>query len=90
MRIDPAWKGKEISLVFGAVDESAWGWVNGKFAGKRLYINDSDWKTPFAIPITDVIDWDRKQQTVPVRVLDTNGAGGIWRPVMLAVRELKK
>ena len=90
LRIDPAWKGKEVSLVFGAVDESAWVWVNGKFAGKRLYANDSDWKTPFAIPITDVIDWNRKQQTVAVRVLDTNGAGGIWRPVMLAVRERKK
>ena len=90
LRIDPAWKGKEISLVFGAVDESAWVCVNGKFAGKRLYVNDSDWKTPFAIPITDVIDWNQKQQTVVVRVLDTNGAGGIWRPVMLAVREQKK
>jgi len=90
LRIDPAWKGKEISLVFGAVDESAWVYVNGKFAGKRLYAQPSDWKTPFAIPITDVIDWNRKEQTVVVRVLDTNGAGGIWRPVMLAVRERKK
>ena len=87
LRLPAAWKGKEVSLVFGAVDESAWVYVNGKFAGKRLYAQPSDWKTPFAIPITDVIDWNLKQQTVVVRVLDTNGAGGIWRPVMVAVRE---
>jgi hypothetical protein len=90
LRIDPAWKGREISLIFGAVDESAWVWVNGKYAGKRLYVRDPDWSTPFAINITDQIDWSKRKQLIVVRVEDKNGAGGIWRGVLQAVRDRKK
>ena len=90
LTINPKWKGKEISLMFGAVDESAWVWVNGKYAGKRLYVRDPDWSTPFAINITDQIDWNQKRQTVVVKVHDSNGAGGIWRGIMLVVRDKKK
>ncbi len=90
MRLDPAWKGKEISRVFGAVDESAWVYVNGKFAGKHVFASENDWQTPFAIPITTTIDWTKEKQTVVVRVEDKNGLGGIWKPVMLAVREKGK
>ena len=90
LTINPKWKGKEISLMFGAVDESAWVWVNGKYAGKRLYVRDPDWSTPFAINITDQINWNLKRQTVVVKVHDSNGAGGIWRGVMLVVRDKKK
>jgi len=61
--------------------------VNGNFAGKRIHINEADWKTPFAISITENIDWEREQQTAVVRVEDKAGQGGIWRPVMLAVRK---
>ena len=87
LKIDPAWKGKAVYLIFGAVDESAWVYVNGKFAGKRIHINDSDWKTPLAIPIAENIDWACERQILVVRVEDKAGQGGIWRPVMLAVRE---
>ena len=87
LRIDPKWQGKEVSLLFGAVDESAWVWVNGKFAGKRLFAKESDWQTPFTINITDQIDWSKKAQTVVVKVEDTFGQGGIWRGVLLVVKE---
>ena len=90
LKIDPAWEGKEVYLIFGAVDESAWVYVNGKFAGKRLYASEGDWQTPFAIPIPETIDWKRKLQNVVVRVEDKAGQGGIWRPVMLAVRRKRK
>ena len=90
LAVNPKWQGKEVSLMFGAVDESAWVWVNGKFSGKRLYVKDPDWSTPFAIDITDQIDWKKKRQTVVVKVEDKNGAGGIWRGVMLVVREKKE
>jgi len=87
LKINPAWKDKEIYLIFGAVDESAWVYVNGKFAGKHIFAAANDWQTPFAIPITGTIDWKKDRQTVVVRVEDKAGQGGIWRPVMLAARE---
>ncbi|MBR2872958.1 MAG: DUF4838 domain-containing protein [Lentisphaeria bacterium] len=80
------WKGKRVFLIFGAVDESAWVWVNGQYAGKRIYAKDDDWKAPFAIEITGQIDWKTRRQSVVVRVQDTAGAGGMWRPVMVAVK----
>ena len=84
--LKPAWKGKRIFLVFGAVDESAWVWVNGAFSGKRIYRDSDDWKKPFAIEITDQVNWNQRNQMVFVRVEDTTGAGGMWRPVMVAVK----
>ena len=90
LRIDPKWKGKEVYLIFGAVDESAWVWVNGQYSGKRLYVRDPDWSVPFAIRITDQIDWSKKVQTAVVKVQDKSGQGGIWRGVMLAVSDKKK
>ena len=88
--IKPEWKGQQVALLFGAVDESAWVWLNGKFCGKRLHQKFDDWSTPFAINITDQIDWSKKYQTVVVKVEDTNGAGGIWRGVMVGVRKNKR
>ena len=89
LAIPPEWKAKDIFLIFGAVDESAWVYVNGKFAGEHVFTLPDDWKLPFAIPVTDIIDWTREKQTVTVRVEDKSGLGGIWRPVLLAVREKK-
>ena len=77
------WQGKDIALLFGAVDESCWVWVNGKTAGERIYEHSDDWKTPFAIPITAALDWTKPTQTVIVRVHDQGGQGGIWKPVSL-------
>jgi hypothetical protein len=85
VRLKPQWKGKRVFLVFGAVDESAWVYVNGKFAGKRIFAKETDWKTPFAIEITDCVK-GTGNQSVFVRVQDTSGAGGMWRPVMVAVK----
>ena len=87
LSIPREWKGKEIYLIFGAVDESAWVYMNGKFAGKHLFVTDEDWKTPFAISVTDKIDWNSEKQTVIVRVEDKEGLGGIWRPVLLGVKD---
>ncbi len=77
------WQGKEIALRFGAVDDSAWVYVNGKLAGEHIYKEPDDWKLPFEIPITEQIDWQSKQQVVVVRVRDVGGAGGIWKPIYL-------
>ncbi|NLZ64111.1 MAG: DUF4838 domain-containing protein [Lentisphaerae bacterium] len=86
VKINPDWKGKEIALLFGAVDESCWVWVNGKAAGERIFKNSDDWKVPFAIRIDHCIDWEAPQQTVVVRVHDRGGQGGIWKPVAVVMK----
>lgn len=77
------WKGRQIFLRFGALDESGRIFVNGQLAGKREFKNKNDWKTPFEIRIDPQINWDRKEQVIVVRVEDSGGVGGIWRPVWI-------
>ncbi len=83
IKVPAEWKGSPVYLFFGAVDESAQVYLNGKFAGEHLFQNTDDWKTPFAIRIDSLVDWDAPSQTVVVRVEDKNGSGGIWKPVFL-------
>ncbi len=82
-KVDPKWKGSKVCLYFGGVDESAWVWVNGKKAGERLYKNADDWKRSFTIRIDGQIDWTNPEQVLVIRVQDTGGQGGIWKPVAL-------
>jgi hypothetical protein len=83
LSIPKEWKGKEIYVIFGAVDESAWVYLNGKFCGERVYKHSDDWKKPFEIRIDQNIDWSKKSQSLVVKVRDVAGQGGIWRPVVL-------
>ncbi len=77
------WKNQELFLYFGAVDESAWVYLNGKPAGEHLFEKPDDWKTPFTIRIDQLIDWSQNKQSLVVRVEDKSGDGGIWKPVYL-------
>lgn len=81
------WKGREIFLRFGAVDDSCQVFVNGKLAGERIFKEPNDWKTPFEIRIDPYIDWNRDQQLITVRVKDQSGVGGIWRPVWIVSKK---
>ena len=83
IRIPAGWQGQKIGLFFGAVDEAALIFVNGKQVYKREFKHEDDWRAPFIVPIADFIDWNRKNQLVTVRVEDNDGAGGIWQPVFL-------
>ena len=83
IRIPADWKDRKIFLYFGAVDESCWVYLNGKEIASRIFKNPNDWSTPFALEITSGIDWNRKVQSVIIRVEDTSGQGGIWKPVWL-------
>ncbi len=80
-------KGKKIYLVFGAVDESCWVFIDGKPVGEHLFKKPADWKTPFSIRIDQNLDFEQKSHTVVVRVRDVGGAGGIWQPVYLAIED---
>ncbi|MBQ7695481.1 MAG: DUF4838 domain-containing protein, partial [Lentisphaeria bacterium] len=89
LKVPAEWKGREVALVFGAVDESAWVYLNGKFCGSRIFKERDDWKMPFTIRIDQAVDWNSSGQKLYVRVEDKAGLGGIWRPVMLVCKEKK-
>lgn len=73
------WKGREIHLRLGAVDESGWVYVNGQYAGKRIFDRGGDWMEPFNLRIDPFIDWERDEQVIMVRVQNTAGMGGLWK-----------
>ena len=83
IKVPANWKERKVFLYFGAVDESCRVYVNGKLAGMRIFKNNNDWSTPFAIEITSAVDWKKKEQNVIVQVEDNAGQGGIWKPVWL-------
>ena len=83
IKIPADWKDRKIYLYFGGVDESCWVYLNGREIGSRIHKKSNDWSTPFALEITSGIDWNRKVQNVIIRVEDTGGQGGIWKPVWL-------
>ena len=72
-----------VELAFGAVDESAWVWLNGVYIGQHD-IGPNGWNRPFALDVTKEIRWNAENLLV-VRVEDTTNAGGIWKPVAVEV-----
>jgi hypothetical protein len=70
-------------IVFEAVDESAWVWINGEYVGVHD-IGPDGWDKRFAMDISDYVNWGAENQ-ITVRVLDRKFAGGIWKPVSLEV-----
>ena len=72
-----------VELAFGAVDESAWVWLNGVYLGCHD-IGLTGWNVPFALDCTKEICWDEENVLV-VRVLDTAQSGGIWKPIHVEI-----
>jgi hypothetical protein len=76
--------GKKHYLLFGAVDESCWIYVNGKLTGKRIFSNENDWQLPFRIRI-DQSFVKGEDQHIFIRVYDKGFAGGIWKKISLGI-----
>ena len=72
-----------VEIHFGAVDESAWVWLNGKYVGQHD-IGPAGWDRPFDLDITNEVKWGSENQ-LTVRVEDTMAAGGIWKPVKINI-----
>ncbi len=69
-------------LVFEAVDESAWVWLNGTFLGGHD-IGVHGYNLPFATDARDQLRWGEENVLV-VRVYKRHGShAGIWKPVHL-------
>ena len=73
----------EAVLRFDAVDESTWLWINGEYAGMHD-IGPNGWRTTFDIEVTPFVRWGKPNQ-ITVRILNTAGAGGIYKPVEFQV-----
>ena len=81
------WKNKgKVKIFFNAVDESATVYLNGQLCGSHIFRPGSDdWKTPFEIDVTAAVDWGKSLQNLVVKVDDSSGQGGIWKPVFMAL-----
>ena len=86
IEIPPVVEHLAVDLHFGAVDESAWVWLNGVYVGQHD-IGPSGWDDPFRLDITEEIRWGTTNQ-ITVRAMNTAFAGGIWQPVTISVLEL--
>ena len=79
VKLPAALSGKKTELWFRAADESAKVYINGDLAGE-YDIGPQGWDKPFAIDITKQVRPGR-QNLIAVRVIDTDRAGGLWKPV---------
>ena len=87
--VPPAAAGHDkLLLAFGAVDEDCWIYIDGRLVYSFVH-GGSGWQTPFEVDITEYVLPGRKH-TIAVRVLDTSGPGGIWKPVKLIVPKKKQ
>lgn len=88
--VKPSGKSKQYRLGFGAVDEACTVWLNGQLILKKPYPYKGDvdsWQKAFDVDITEYIVFD-KPNVLAVRVEDTEGAGGIWKPVQLITTDM--
>jgi HEAT repeat protein len=77
-----------VEICFGAVDETAWVWINGTYVGQHD-VGLAGWDDPFALDVTDALRWGTDNQ-ITVRVQNVKAAGGIWKPVRIEVLKLDR
>jgi hypothetical protein len=74
--------GRKVVLYFGAADETAYVWVNGKLAGKSDGDPDYLWDKRFSIDITEFVT-PGQTCNVAVELHDRGWAGGLWKNILL-------
>lgn len=77
---------ENLRLFFGAVDEQAWVYLNGQLAFEHTVAAtglpvEILWTTPFSFDPRPFLK--PGENVIAVRVHDTVGMGGIWKPVTL-------
>jgi len=77
---------RPLLLFFGAVDEMAWVWVNGQFAGEHNE-GPMGWDKRFSVDVGKFVR--RGKNVIAVKVIDTSLAGGIWKSVKLVAEKGK-
>jgi hypothetical protein len=79
-------------LHFGACDKDAWIYLNGRQAFEHScqttgLLPSEIWITPFVAPLTGIKVHGR--DLLAVRIYNSGGMGGIWKPVHLIVSDRK-
>jgi hypothetical protein len=79
-------KQESLRLFFGAVDEQAWVYINGRPAFEHTVATTGQpvevlWTTPFGFDPRPFLK--PGENSLAVRVHDTLGMAGVWRPVTL-------
>ena len=87
--IPAAARGRQLLLYFGAADENAHLWVNGKKAGFFDIGGDVGWDKRFAIDITEFAR-PGEENLIAVRVSDTMQMGGLWKSAKLVSPKVEK
>jgi len=86
MNVPAEWaRHKRLVLLFGAVDESFRLYVDGVPVHESLFdpAKDPDlWKKPRPVDVTAALK-PGAEHTLAVRVHDSAGAGGLWKPVLV-------
>ena len=77
-------------LYFGACDEDARVYINGQQVFEHSVqttglLPEQIWLVPFVVPLKDVTL--RGNDLLAVRVVNTEGMGGIWKPVRLVLSD---
>lgn len=80
-------EGKPVLFAFGAVDETAMVYIDGQLAGEHD-IGPLGWDKRFILDLTKHIK-PGVEQTWAIRVLDSDRAGGIWKPVKVITPKTK-
>jgi sialate O-acetylesterase len=80
-------QGKKVRLGFGAVDEQAWVYINGRLAGEHTEQSAKKtygelWDEPFTIDIPAALLKFGAVNEVVVRVHNSAANGGLWRGVI--------
>jgi len=81
------WKGRTLRLLFAAVDEQAWVYVNGHLIREHTEKSEGKpfaelWETPFTADVPPERLLLGKANVLAVRVHNSAANGGIWRPVL--------
>jgi hypothetical protein len=82
---------KKLFLAFGAVDEEAWVYLNGKLVGQHTRASTGKetlelWNERFLVDVTETMK-PGQVNFLTVRVLNGRMAGGIWKPIRLIAAE---
>jgi len=83
-KIPEEYRGRKLSIAFGAVCEASRIFVNGELAGEHILGSRRGRNKMFTVPLGDKASADGDNLLV-VQVINTLSCGGIWKDVMLIV-----
>ncbi len=82
----PASNAKHVWLLFGAIDDSWNGWLNGQPIGHSVGAPGDVWDKPVAVDIAGKYKPDAVNR-IAIKVNNLAGPGGIWRSAMITTTE---